>query len=293
VLSEALDRFANEAVQGTCNTGRYRMPYYVWGQGPPLVFVHGLWDCSRSFVMSVSRLSAHFRCIAYDQPCGGSDGARLAHYTHADLVEDLWALLNHLGISQSYILASSFGATIALQALRQQPERLPRAILQGGLAYRPLRRAELLTARLARFLPGTTARMPLRQRLLRLVNRSLFDSRPPEVWDYFVDCNGRSRIAAVAWQALLLHRLDLRPVLAEVRQPVLLVCGDRDTVVPPAYEEVLLHGLPNTARIILEGSGHVPSYTHPEAYAKVVRQFLSPPARPCAQDCCVSDGQRA
>jgi pimeloyl-ACP methyl ester carboxylesterase len=276
VLAEAQSRFEREAVRGTCDTGRYRMPWYSWGQGPPLLFVHGLGDSSRSFLMPIARLSAHFRCIAYDQPAGGADGARLARYTHQDLVRDVWALLDHLGIQQSYILASSFGATIALEALRQQPRRLPRAILQGGLAYRPLRRAELGLARLGRLLPGTTAWLPLRRWLLRRFNPGLFDDRPPEVWEYFVDCCGRPRIAAVAWQALLLHRLDVRPILSQVRQPVLLVCGDRDLIVPPPYEEVLLEGLPNAGRAILEGSGHVPSYTHPEVFAEVVRQFLAP-----------------
>jgi pimeloyl-ACP methyl ester carboxylesterase len=275
-LAQARARYEREAVHGICDTGRYRMPYYSWGEGPPLLFIHGLGDSSRSFLMPMARLSAHFRCIAYDQPCGVADGARLATYTHAQLVSDLWSLLGHLGIEQSYLLASSFGGTIALQALRQQPRRLPRAVLQGGLAHRPLRRAELLVAHLARLLPGRLAWVPGRGRLLRLINQGLFDDRPPEVWEYFLECSGQPRIRAVAWQALLLHRLDLRPILPDVRQPILLVCGDRDRVVPPAYEEVLLQGLPNAGRAVLEGSGHVPSYTHPEVLAEVVRQFFTP-----------------
>jgi pimeloyl-ACP methyl ester carboxylesterase len=276
VLAEARARFEREAVFGKCDTGRYRMPWYSWGKGPPLLFVHGLGDSSRSFLMPISRLSAHFRCIAYDQPAGGGDGARLASYTHDDLVADVWALLDHLGIRQSYILASSFGATIALKALLQKPQRLPRAILQGALAHRRLRRAELSAVRLARLLPGKVAWLPLRGYFLRRFNPGLFDDRPREVWDYFLECAGRSRIAASAWQAQLLHRLDVRPILPQVRQPVLLVCGDRDLIVPGHHAETLLAGLPNAGRVILEGSGHVPSYTHPEAFAEVVRQFLTP-----------------
>jgi pimeloyl-ACP methyl ester carboxylesterase len=276
VLAEARARFEREAVRGVCDTGRYRMPYFSWGEGPPLLFVHGLGDSSRSFLMPIARLSAHFRCIAYDQPRGGTDGARLGSYTHAQLVGDVWTLLDHLGIQQTYLLASSFGGTIALEALRQQPRRLPRAVLQGGLAHRPLRRAEWLVAHLARLLPGRVARVPGRKRLLRLINRGLFDDRPAEVWEYFLECSGEPRIRSVAWQALLLHRLDLRPILPQVRQPVLLVCGDRDQVVPPAYQEVLLQGLPNAGRAILQDCGHVPSYTHPEVFAEVVREFFTP-----------------
>ena len=148
-LDDALGRFEREAVRGICDTGRYRMPYFVWGEGPPLVFVHGAMDSSRAWVMAASRLSAHFRCVAYDLPTGRGDGARLGRHSHADLVADFWALLDHLGLG-SYVLGSSFGSTIVLEAMRERPERLPCAVLQGGLAL-------LLLRRLERFLRGWAA----------------------------------------------------------------------------------------------------------------------------------------
>jgi pimeloyl-ACP methyl ester carboxylesterase len=253
------------------------MPYYVWGDGPPLLFVHGLGDSCRSFLMPISRLSAHFRCIAYDQPSGHCDGARLRCYTHDHLVADIWALLDHLGLRQSYILGSSFGSTIALKAMYAHPERLPRGILQGGLAYRPLYRAERFLAYWGRFLPGRMAGVPLREKVLLKVAGPTFRESFPDIWEHFLDCSGRARLAAVAHQACLLHRLDLRPILPAIRQPVLLVCGDRDRVVPRLHEEMLLQGLPNAGRVVIEGCGHVPSYTHPAILAEVVRQFLTPP----------------
>jgi pimeloyl-ACP methyl ester carboxylesterase len=282
-LPESLARFQREATLGTCDTGRYRMPYFTWGAGPPLVFVHGVSDCSRSFVPPIARLSAHFRCIAYDLPNGRGDGARLRRYRHADLVEDLWALLDHLKVSRAYLLGASFGSTVVLEAARARPDGVPRLILQAGVAQRRLRRAERVLAWLGRYLPGRMARVPLREKVLRLVNEPMFAGRPAEAWQYFVECTGRGQIAAFAHQARWLHGLDLRPMLPEVRQPVLLVCGDRDRVMPPRYEEVLLAGLPNAGRAVIEGCGHVPSHTHPEALAEVVRRFLTPMAA-CATE---------
>ena len=276
-LDDALRRFEREAVRGVCDTGRYRMPYFSWGEGPPLVFVHGAMDSSRAWVLASSRLSAQFRCVAYDLPNGGDDGARLATYTHADLVRDFWALLDRLNLQKSYVLGSSFGSTIVLTAMRERPERLPRAVLQGGLALRPLRRLERLLARVGRFLPGTTGRLPLREKVTRKVNGAGFREKPERLYRYFVETTGRTPVKAFAHQALLLDRVDLRPLLPEVRQPVLLFCGDLDVVVRPAHAEILLNGLPNARRVVVEGCGHVPGYSHPEVLAEVVRQFLTPP----------------
>jgi pimeloyl-ACP methyl ester carboxylesterase len=91
-----------------------------------------------------------------------------------------------------------------------------------------------------------------------------------------VDWTGQARLAALGHQAQWLHRLDLRPDLPEVRQPVLLVQGECDRVVPLPHADMLRAGLPSAGLVILEGCGHVPSYTHPEAFAEVVRQFLTP-----------------
>jgi pimeloyl-ACP methyl ester carboxylesterase len=276
VLEEALKRFEREAVCGACDTGRYRMPYYSWGAGPPLVFVHGVSDSSRSFLLPVSRLAADFRCVAYDLPAGKADGARLRGYSHADLVRDFWALLDHLGLRQSYVFGSSFGSTVALAALHERPGRLPRAILQGGLAHRRLRPRERLLARLARWLPGPVARVPFRENMLRKTTYAAFAERAEAVWRFFLDSCGAPPITSLGHQVMLLDRLDLRPLLPHIRQPVLLVCGEQDRVVPLPYSDVLLKNLPNAGRVLIEGCGHVPGYSHPEALAEVVRRFLTP-----------------
>jgi pimeloyl-ACP methyl ester carboxylesterase len=275
---DALRRLEREGTRGVCNTGRYQLPYLAWGEGPPLVFIHGLGDTNRSFVAPMALLATHFRCIAYDLPSGRGDRARLGEYRHGDLVNDLFALLDHLELKQSYCFGSSFGSTIALAAARLQPHRLPRLVLQGGFAHRPLVRAELLLARVTCFLPGSMRHLPFRQRILERAHFEPFTTLPPEVWQTFLEWTGETPIAAAARQALVLNRVDLRPILADIRQPVLLVCGDRDPLIGAAQEEVLLQGLPNAGRVVIPGCGHVASYTHPEAVASITRDFLTPPS---------------
>jgi pimeloyl-ACP methyl ester carboxylesterase len=277
-LATALRRFEGEAVHAICDTGRYRAPYFSWGQGPPLIFIHGLSDTCRSFVLPLALLSRHFRCLVYDLPTGRRDGARLRNGTHADLVADLVAVLDHAQIRQGYLFGSSFGSTITLAALKACPERFPRAVLQGGFAHRPLAPAECLLAWLARFWPGTMAALPFRTAIMRRNHSAPFVGRPTEVWDAFLAQSGASPISAVAYRALLMHRTDLRSILADIYQPILLVCGDRDPLVDRTYEEVLLKGLRNAGRVELPRCGHFPYYTHPELLAEVVRGFLTPRA---------------
>lgn len=273
VLADCRARMQREAQRGVVDTGRYRCRYVTWGRGPTLVLIPGMGMDSLGFVMPMARLQAQFRCVSFDLPDGESDGARLMTYRHADLVADLFALLDHLSIRRCVLLGASFGSTIALAALHAQPDRFTRAIVQGGFARRPLAFAEVLAASFARFLPGRLGHLPFVRQVLEHNQKTPFLQREPEVWDFFVEQNFKIPLRAFAMRALMVHRIDLRPILRAIAQPVLMVCGDHDPLVGKACEEELKEGLPRVARAEIESCGHLPQFTHPEVLAEIVRQF--------------------
>jgi pimeloyl-ACP methyl ester carboxylesterase len=266
------------------------MRYVSWGGGPPLVIIHGLADVARSFAPVMARLADRFTCVAYELPNGLDDGAALGRYTHPHLVADLFALLDHLHITRTAILGSSFGSTIALAALAAAPGRFPRAVVQGGFARRPLKFWERRLALPARYWPGRFHDMPFRARVMRRLEWAAFQHSPEEVYRFYQRNNGLTPIRAAALRGILLHRLDLRPKLPHVRTPVLMIGGDRDGIVPRVYEAEVEAGLPDVRRVEFSPCGHYPQYTHPGPMADAIRAFLTepvpPPAAPlkCAAD---------
>src|SRR5271165_2932288 len=209
VIREALDSYYQDAERVVCDTGRYRCRYYVWGRGPTLIFVPGLCDDGLSFVLPISRLKDHFRCIAYDLPGGHDDGASLRRYRHTDYIADLFTLLDPLQLRKAYLFGSSFGSTVTLGAMALQPDRFPRAILQGGFACRPLTPAEEMLAAFGRYWPGNMAHLPFRTVVLKNSHDASFLGREPEFWNFYISRSGSPPMAAVAQRALLMHRLDM------------------------------------------------------------------------------------
>ncbi|MCI0680601.1 MAG: alpha/beta hydrolase [Gemmataceae bacterium] len=274
-LPQTIERFRREALWDTCDTGRYRCRFSVWGEGPPLVIIPGMCDDPWSYVLPMARLSATFCCVAYHLPAGAGDGARLVGYRHDHLVDDLFALLDHLKMDHACLLGSSFGCTVALVALQRRPERFPRGVLQGAFARRPLAWAEVMLASWARWWPWSLDHLPLRGELFRHAHEPLFVRRDPDLMRYHLEMDGRQRIAAVAHRALLLRQLDLRPLLPAIRQPILILSGDRDPMIGRECVDELMSGLPNASRAEIEGCGHLPHFTHPEVMSEVVQRFLS------------------
>jgi pimeloyl-ACP methyl ester carboxylesterase len=283
LLRDCLDGWARDAQEGELDTGRYVCRYAAWGHGPTLVLIPGIAGDALSFVMLMARLQSHFRCITFNLPDGVDDRAKLRRYAHQDLVSDLFALLDHLKIRDCSLLGFSFGSTIALSALHQQAGRFNRAILSGGFAHHPLAPAEAFCATWGRFLPGRLASLPFFEQTLAKAQREPFLAQEAEVWDYFVERQGRTLIRAFAGRALLMHQIDLRPILANIPVPILLVNGDRASIVDKRCAEDLQRGLPFVAQAVIEQCGHQGHLSHPEVLAEVVRQFLLP--GPCRSQC--------
>jgi pimeloyl-ACP methyl ester carboxylesterase len=275
-LAAATDRFDREAVWSTCRTPGYRMRYAVWGDAPrTLVVVHGLCDQARSFAMVMARLVDDFRCVAIELPNGKDDDATLGTYRHEDFPRDLIGLLNHLKLERVDLLGSSFGSTIALRTASVAPERVNRVVLQGGFARRPLIRIERGLARLGRYWPWRMGQLPIRDTVMRKLESPAFVTAPPDIFDFLLGNSGQTPVRAASRRALILDKLDLRPKLSNVGCPVLMIGGDRDTIVPRRYEAEVEAGVPNVRRVEFAPCGHYPQYTHPLAMADEMRKFLT------------------
>ena len=275
LCSAALGAFVREATHSALDTGRYRMRFCVWGSGPPLVIIHGLSDAVRGFAMVMRRLAPHFTCIAYELPNGLDDGAKLGAYRHRDYTADLYALLDHLKLPRVALVGSSFGTTIATRALADQPERFAKCVLKGGFAFRPLRWYERFGSRQGRYWDGRLCELPFREFAMKRACPATWDGCSPLARALFLHCNGWTPIRAAARRAVMLDKLDLRPLLPQIHTPVLLIGGDRDRIVPWGREAVLLQNLKDVRRVEFANCGHYPQYTHPVATADAVRAFLA------------------
>lgn len=254
---------------------RYRMNVRVLGEGPALVVVPGIASTYRGYAMVARRLANSFKTVVYDYPGENpDDGAVLGRISHADLVDDLIGLLDQLGIRQAYPFGLSFGTTVVLSALLKAPERFPRSALQGAFSHRRLTMPEKMALKIGRRFRGSADRLPMHKAVLRVFSRDQFGQVPADRWTCYLEQNGLTSIKGLARRVELLATLDLRPDLGKIDSEILLVHGDRDTIVPRGRFEELKAVLPQASSVLLPGVGHQPHFTHPELLADLLRDFF-------------------
>jgi len=274
-----------QARVGRWDGSRYRMTYRTLGQGPPLFIVPGIASTYRIYALLLNRLSERFTTIVYEYPGDqADDGATLGKIKHEDLVSDLFGLFGHLKLSRAFLFGVSFGSTVVLSALHRRPRQFPRAAILGGFSHRRLAFLERMALQLARHIPGTAQRLPLRHAILTYNSKLEFPRIIEDRFPFYLEQNGLTPIRSLAHRIGLLVDLDLRPILPEISSEVLLLQGNEDRIVPRRDFDKLKAAIPSAETMILPTIGHQVQLTHAELLARLLGDWFLPcPPQGCPE----------
>ena len=244
------------------------MYYEVHGPetGVPLVLLHG---GGSTIEVTFSRVLPLFargrRVIALEEQGHGRTTDRDQPVRFETSADDVAALLNHLGIGQVDLFGFSNGASVALQVAIRHPALVRKLV----------------------FASSVTKRSGAPAPFWDFIHRAGFDDMPQPLKDAFL------RVTPDPVRLRTMHDKDLARMRAfpdvpdeavrAVRAKTLIVCGDRDTVLPEHAVE-LTRLIPDARLLILPGghgdylgevvmTGRATRY--PELVAGLIEEFLS------------------
>jgi cis-3-alkyl-4-acyloxetan-2-one decarboxylase len=138
-MSHALDAFLRAHPGRDFDRSGLRLHYIEEGEGEPVVMVHGNPTWSFYYRNLVEALSGSHRTIAVDHVgCGLSDKPDDSRYTYTleSRVDDLEALLDHLGVDRGITLVvHDWGGMIGLAYATRHPERIARLVVLNTAAF--------------------------------------------------------------------------------------------------------------------------------------------------------------
>ncbi|HMK79524.1 MAG TPA: alpha/beta hydrolase [Xanthobacteraceae bacterium] len=256
-----------------------RLYYEVTGQGPFLVFAHGLGGNHLSWWQQVPHFAARYTCVTFSHRGFAPSSAPQDGPDPAAYPADLTALIDHVGAREVCIVAQSMGGWSALPfALGARPRvrALVLASTAGDIAWPRLpfddpdrvarwRRDSdaVANALFARGLhPAAGERMAREQPALAHLYRAI------DALSLHLDkLTLRSRLmAALTRPADALRALDV---------PTLWLTGAEDCVYPPFVSAALAAMMPNARLACVKDAGHSVYFERPDVFNRIVGEFLN------------------
>jgi 3-oxoadipate enol-lactonase len=249
--------------------------------GPPgapvVVLSNSIGSTRELWEPQVEALRQRARVLRYDMRGHGASPVPAGPYTVEGLAVDLLALLDRLHVERALLAGISLGGAVSVALAARAPERVERlAVICSSADFGPPRawreraatvRAEGVRA-LAESVPErwfTPAFATARPELAAAARRMVGATSPE---GYAACCEA---LAAV----------DLRPALARVEAPTLVIGGEQDPSTPPSHARELAAGIAAARLELLAPAAHMASVEQPEAVTRLLLEhFRLAPAAP-------------
>lgn len=242
-----------------------KMYYEIYGQGKPLVLIHGGGSTIlTNFGKIIPLLSKNRKIIAMELQAHGRTNDRNADLSFEQDADDVARLLKNLNIDQADFLGFSNGGTTTLQIAIRHPEIVDKMILGSALAKR--------------------------------------HGVPDWFWEFMADANlenmpgplkeGYKKVAADPEGLQIMHDRDAKRMLnfkdipdeqiKSVKAPALIIIGDQD-IITPEHALELHRQIANSELVIIPGGhGHYigeittlsPDFKESDLVVPLIEKFL-------------------
>ncbi|MEO6794461.1 MAG: alpha/beta hydrolase [Mycobacterium sp.] len=291
-MTDWFDSYTDLTVRG----GPVRL-YRAGDTGAPLLLLHGgMLDTAQGVWRRVApALAAHYRVHVIDLPRHGASRPWRGVLDDTFFRRFLADLLDALKLPQAALIGLSLGAGIATGFALDHPERVSAlvAVGPGGLdAKRPAQFPTWLVMRTPGLLRAGSwylARFPAAIRRSMIANLTAgehtrdFDAIIAAAAQEARAKHEHGEKALDDWQVEaygpLTMRLNLLPELRGLTVPTLWVRGTADRLVGAAELAAAHAAAPNSRAVTLADAGHIVTYDQPDAFIRLVREFLDESVR--------------
>jgi len=230
-----------------------RMYYAVYGNGPPLLLIHGGLAHADVWANQVSSLAQSYKVIVADSRGHGRSTRTAEPFGYDLMARDYLALLDHLRIERTSIVGWSDGGIIGIALALSHPERLNKLFAQAANVTPDGVKPDVMQSPV---FAAFTKRSGDDYRRL---------SATPGEYDRFV--------------AQINHMWDTEPhwtgeQLATISVPAAIVLGDHDEAITRSHTEMMAAAIPGAKLIILKDVSHFAMLQDPAQYTGAVLEFM-------------------
>ena len=246
--------------------------YEEYGQGTPLLLLHGLGSSCRDWEYQIPVFAAHYRVIVMDIRGHGRSDKPRERYSIAGFAGDVEALIEHLNLGPLHLVGLSMGGMIGFQLAVDQPHVLKSLCIVNSAPQVKVQNANDVWQYAKRWV---LARVLSLQTLGKALGQNLFPR--PEQEDLRRKMASRwaendKRAYLASFDAII--GWGVQHKLASITCPTLVISAERDYT-PVSLKEAYVKLIPDARLVIVKDSRHATPLDQPEVFNRLVLDFIA------------------
>jgi len=253
------------------------------GEGPPILFLHGLGGSWRDWSVNLPAFAATYRVLAMDFPGFGESDKPEVRYSIEWLTDVVEKFLQEQELDRLNLVGHSMGGVVALNVASRPKSRVKKLVIADAVGIGD--KSEFLAYAMSKKIMGPDTEWEFVESFLKNQFRVMADDliekqKPQTARDLFESLKmpiiGRPLLPMTPEVQMIasIFDFDIRPKLASIRQPTLILWGAKDPVASPQdafFLQVKIHA---STLILFPDSGHSPMMEHPSLFNQELGKFL-------------------
>ena len=253
------------------------------GKGPPILFLHGLGGSWRDWSANLPAFASNYRAMAMDFPGFGESDKPEVRYSIEWLTDGVERFLQQQECDRLNLVGHSMGGLVALNLASRPKSRVKKLVITD--AVRISDKSEFLAYAMSKKIMGADTEWEFVESFLKDQFRSMADDliekqKPQTARDLFeslkVPIIGKPLLPMTPEVQMIasIFDFDIRPKLASIQQPTLILWGAKDSIASPQDASFLQTKIHASTLIVFPDSGHSPMMEHPSLFNQELRKFL-------------------
>ncbi|HIK87198.1 MAG TPA: alpha/beta hydrolase [Alphaproteobacteria bacterium] len=255
--------------------GNPRISFKELGNGPPVIFLHGIGGNHSNWYDQQSHISDRFTTIAWDARGYGDSEDYSGPLKFSDFGEDLIRLLDSRDIEKAHFVGLSMGARILMDFFPKYKNRVATLVLcDCFFDYKILsmdKQKEFIDLRQKPLKSGKTLEEIAPKLIDSLVGPNCTKEARDKLYKSFLKIHINSYLKTIAETV----NYDASSNLSKFNVPTQLIYGEYDQLTPVAIGKSAQKKILNSSLNIIKNAGHLSNIEQPDAFNTIINNFLS------------------
>jgi len=257
-------------------TSTGKIAYITFGENKErgFVFIHGFPFDKSMWSVQGELLAKDHLAVAFDLRGHGESDIGSGQYLVEFIVDDLFEVMDHVGLNKAVLCGLSIGGYVALRAIDREPSRVSGLVLCNTKSTADTNAAKLNRANQIKMILAGKKSQFAEDMAHTLFATTSFEKAKAAVDHITSIMNSTAEAALIGTLIALAARMDMTESLEKISAPTLIITGDKDKVATQADAELMKSKIRNSKFVLVHNAGHLSNLENPDEFNSAIFNFL-------------------